>query len=143
MTGRALLLVALAVTATSGVDARLRFKGNPEAGHQLDAAGANGGDKSGAEANPKIDAWHAKEKKKIEEECDDRLAGLKTRKRLSAPPKIEYKPNLDYGEGAYQKPEAVKAATKDDSMACEDWRLPGCYGRKGDLLDGHSYGNFR
>merc|ERR1719454_1500983 len=70
----ALLLVGCAFTA----EARLVGGQHPaDKGHGLSVSGAA----AAAEANPEVDAWHDAERKKIEEECDERLRQLRAEKR--------------------------------------------------------------
>jgi len=66
------------------------------------------------------------------------LAALQTRARSAKGDRL-----LPIGEGAYQSAEAVKQRTVDHRMHCEDGDWSGCFKNKGDLLDGHSYGNLK
>lgn len=59
----------------SPASARLYQPTAGDAGHQLAA------DKSAASANPEVDAWHEKEKARIEAECDDMMRQLVAQKR--------------------------------------------------------------
>merc|ERR1719191_1140585 len=65
--------VALALLLALPVESRLSQPG----GFQLSADGAS----AGVSANPEIDEWHAKEKKRIEDECDDLMRKLDAEKR--------------------------------------------------------------
>merc|ERR1719352_1782093 len=64
------LLAALLVGGAVEAQARLRI-----APHGLSASGA------AAQANPEEDAWEDKERAKIEEECDEKIAAIREEKR--------------------------------------------------------------
>jgi histone H2B len=109
-------LLAVASVAELGASAaRLgrRHRQPSSDGHQLSAGGAS------AEANPEIDAWHAAEKARIEEECDELM------RKLTAEKRQKLQDIVDAARRAVEEEEArLAAALADAEGEKKDTQMP-------------------
>jgi DNA repair exonuclease SbcCD ATPase subunit len=100
MSFQSLLHILLLTVSLAGAKARLL---QPTGGQQLSAGGAS------AQANPEIDAWHAAEKARIEEECDELM------KKLTAEKRQKLQDIVDAARRAVEEEEARLAAALADA----------------------------
>lgn len=110
-------LALFLLAAAGGVEAHLRKPASKPVGeaHGLNAYGS--GVTQGA--NPEIDAWHAEEKAKIEEDCDEALRKAREEKRRKLVAIVNEKEKIVADTGAELKEASSRAGEEAAELAQE------------------------